>query len=38
MLHIAPCPGEEIIDTQDLIAAVEQPLTEVRANEIQLRP
>src|SRR4051794_40595393 len=33
MVHIAPRPGEEIIDTQHLITAVEQPLTEVRANE-----
>src|SRR5882672_9652084 len=32
MVHIAPRPGEEIVDTQHLITAVEQPLTEVRAN------
>jgi hypothetical protein len=33
MVHIAPRPGEKIVDTQHLITAVEQPLTEVRANE-----
>ena len=31
MVHIAPCPGEKIIDTQDLITALEQSIAQMRA-------
>src|SRR5437870_4360534 len=33
VMDIAPCPGEKIVDTKDLITALKQPITQMRANE-----